>query len=163
MPRHILFVCTGNTCRSPMAEALFRHCCDARGVAGVVCQSAGISACVGAPMSPPARVALGAARLRQASTESQALSRELVQWADLIVTMTVAQRRAVVALFPEAKARTRTLLSFQGDDADVDDPFGGDVDEYVACLERMRPALWALVQWLVDGGESARRPLVGGG
>lgn len=144
----ILFVCTGNTCRSPMAAAAFRHLCASAGTASVA-ESAGLAAAAGMPMTPQAEFAL---RLRGVPVDgrhgSRPLSRELVEAADMVVVMTEGHLRAARGRYPAAAGKMRLLMSFApgpaGLAADVADPFGGDSEEYVACLEMMWPALAAL-------------------
>ena len=142
----VLFVCTGNTCRSPMAAAAFRHLGAARGVE-VAAESAGLAAGNGEPMSPQAEFAL---RLRGVRTDgshrSQPLTKELVDAADVVAVMTQGHLKAAQGRYPAAAGKMRLLMSFSAESAgkaapDVADPFGGDSETYVRCLEMMWPAL----------------------
>ncbi len=144
-PTSVVFVCTGNTCRSPMAEAYLRHGCGSAGPVRVVVASAGVCAGDGEPMSSQAAAALRAAGVTAPPHGSQLLRRSLVESADLIVAMTSSHVRAICRQFPEARDKVRLLMSYCGTDTDVPDPFGGPEREYAACLTRMRPALDALI------------------
>ena len=137
-----VLVCTGNTCRSPMAEILLRKRLAARlGVPihqledhGVVVQSAGISA---APGGRAADEAVGVMRERGldlAPHESQPLLDRTVRFADLILTMTRSHRDAILAHWPEAESRTHVLSRGRGD---VADPIGGPPDLYRRCADQI--------------------------
>ena len=142
----ILFVCTGNICRSPMAEAYLRHQCTERGLTDVEVASAGTAAPPGCPASAQGRFVLWEEGVALDGHQSQPLSRELVESADLILAMTEGHRRQIESRFPESRGKVRTLLSLIGSPADVFDPYGGAVEDYAACFERMRPALEKLAE-----------------
>ena len=129
----LLFVCTGNTCRSPMAELLF----NAVAPEGVRAMSAGLSAFAGAPLSDAAATVLAERGISGGDFRSRPLTSSLAAEAAVIVAMTAAHRREIVRRFPQCADKTVTLLA----DGDVPDPFGGDVAVYRRCLERMLPAV----------------------
>ena len=138
----VLMVCTGNTCRSPMAQVMFQQRLAAalgdtrEGVAdaGVMVLSAGVAARAGAPASPPAIEAMQARGLDLSQHESRPLSDVLVRFADVILTMTHAHRAAILAQWPDAADKTKLLCR---DGQDVDDPVGGDVAEYEDCARQI--------------------------
>ena len=140
----VLFVCTGNICRSPMAEAYLRHLCSERGIPGVDVASAGTMASLGCPASAQGKFVLWEEGISLDAHESQPMTPELADSAELILCMTTAHRRQVELGCPAARGRVRTLLSVVGSTGDVRDPYGGTVEEYAACLEAMRPALHRL-------------------
>jgi len=143
----VLFVCTGNTCRSPMAASVFRRLCDEHGVVANIA-SAGLAASDGAPISRNARRTLDNAGIAVHCPTSSMLTTPLVENSDLIVTMTHGHSHAIHAQYPEATEKTAPLLTYAGMQNDVVDPFGGDLDEYQACLDSMALGLEALVEEL---------------
>lgn len=108
--KRILFVCTGNTCRSPMAEAILRHKARERGIA-VEVRSAGVSTIDGLPMSAHSLEAL---RRRDVSHDgtSSSLTPEAIRWADLILTMTSGHKRELLQWHPESVDKTYTLKEY---------------------------------------------------
>lgn len=117
MIRRVLFVCSGNTCRSSMAETLFRHklAHHPAGWSGdVVVESAGVSAATGDPASQHAREAMAARGLDLTCHRAHRLTAEDIQGADLVIAMTRAHKRAALALAPSALARMYTLKELAG-------------------------------------------------
>jgi protein-tyrosine-phosphatase len=146
MSRKILFVCTGNTCRSPMAHAMFEKMCQDNGLAdSYKVASAGFMG-DGVPVSPQAVQALEAANVMPVKKTSTLLTDELVEEADLIVVMAAHHRESIVTRWPEASGKTQVLMSLLGKAEDVSDPVGMPVGAYKKCLSRMEPALQALME-----------------
>jgi protein-tyrosine-phosphatase len=119
----VLIVCTGNTCRSPMAEAMLRDLA-ARSGKPLEIRSAGVATAEGLPISAHA-----AATLRKRNLElpgsSSVLTADEVLWANLILTMTAGHKRAILERFPEALSKTYTLKEY----ALRGDPIMDDVAE----------------------------------
>ena len=112
-PFRVLFVCTGNICRSPFAEGLARaHLVEVLGDGADVVHvsSAGTQAVVGAPMHPDTALVLEGFGGRPAGFTARQVTREMAIEADLMVTMTRGQRRAVLGLAPQVLSRSFTLL-----------------------------------------------------
>jgi|SRR5687767_134849 len=128
---HVLIVCTGNTCRSPLAAALFERALAARGYTDVTVSSAGTGAWEGAPASEGAYLVGLENGLDLSSHRARLLTADLVKRADLILAMS-SQHRARVAALGGAD-RVHTLAAYGGSSGrggDISDPFGGDIDGY---------------------------------
>jgi protein-tyrosine phosphatase len=113
----ILFVCTGNTCRSPLAEGLLRIRVHQEGLAAEV-RSAGVSAVTGGPISRNSASLLQEAGFKE-PISSLAIQESEVNWADLILTMTMGHKRTVIQRFPAAIEKTFTLKEYALDDAHI--------------------------------------------
>lgn len=129
---HVLFVCTGNTCRSPLAAAVAHR-------AGVVATSAGLDAVPGAPASAGARSAATDAGLTLEAHLSRAATEPVVAAAGTIYAMTTAQTEQLRRRWPEFAARIHRL----DPEGDIDDPFGGDDATYRATLTHIESAVAA--------------------
>ncbi|MBO0958591.1 low molecular weight protein arginine phosphatase [Neobacillus sp. MM2021_6] len=125
--QHILFVCTGNTCRSPMAEAILKN----KHLDGVEVKSAGIYAASGSEASPHAQRVLDDNRISH-NHRSNLLTGTEVEWADLILTMTTSHKFAIQQQFPDAHVKVFTLKEYSGEpfNHDVVDPYGGNLGMY---------------------------------
>jgi protein-tyrosine-phosphatase len=127
-PQVVLFVCSGNTCRSPMAAAI------ANSLSNGIAHSAGLSPRDGAPMTTEAQTALRTLGVSHQPHVARPLTPQLVESADVIYTMTRSLRENVIAAYPSASTKTHAL-----DPAgDVADPIGGPQDGYDATAARLR-------------------------
>ena len=136
----VLFICTGNTCRSPMAECLFHALAFSQG-AQVRAASAGLCAPDGAPASEGALFAMRRRGLSLEGHRARTVTRGLLEGADLAVCMGQSHLSALRARFP---GLTTPIRAF--DDPPVSDPYGGDAAAYerAACdIARQLPALLA--------------------
>ena len=139
--RVFLFVCSGNTCRSPMAAAIanveiatrLRLPLDALQTVNVRALSAGVSARVGEPLTAAAREALQSLSVPAEAHAARSLTPELAQQAEMIFCMTSAHRDAVVEMLPAVAGKTYCLDA----QADIDDPIGKGMDAYLNCARRI--------------------------
>jgi tRNA threonylcarbamoyl adenosine modification protein (Sua5/YciO/YrdC/YwlC family) len=139
----VLMICTGNTCRSPMAELLMRQrlakhkSCRPEELEdkGFIVRSAGIAAASGCPPAAEAVTVMHEHGLDLTSHETQPLTEQMVRHADLILAMTSGHLSTIVGRWPDAADRTMLLLP---DQADVADPIGSPVDAYRRCAEQLK-------------------------
>jgi len=136
----IVLVCTGNTCRSPMAEGLLKHKLANAGHAwsGVNVISAGVAASEGAMASQQAVDVMEAKGIDIACHESRPLSDAVMHRADIVLTMTRGHRAAILAAWPEMSDRVFTL---RPDGGDIADPVGGSVELYEQCARQIEESL----------------------
>lgn len=145
----IVIVCTGNTCRSPMAETLLRELLrDRLGSEDAVrVLSAGVAAGVGSGASPQAVEVMGKRGLDLTGHSSRPLDDAVMNVADLVLTMTRGHRAAILAAWPDKHDRVHTL---RRDGGDISDPVGMPVDVYQSCAEQIDRELAAWVEALDD-------------
>ncbi len=147
----ILFVCTGNTCRSSMAEALAKKLLKDR--AGDKCDlhfsSAGVAAFPEDRASREAAQAMSEMGISLLSHRATRLSRDKVLKADLILTMTSGHLEQVRILFPQFAAKVFTLAEYTDSLGDVPDPIGQSLEEYRRCARRLEELITRMLDKLL--------------
>lgn len=135
---HILFVCTGNTCRSALSEALARKVIVERALSDVDVLSAGTSAWDGAPASDGALLVGMERGLDLSQHRAQTLTRELVRDADLILAMGPHHLERVEALGGAGRAYLLTDFASRGSNSrPVNDPIGGELELYRSTADEL--------------------------
>jgi len=142
---NILFVCTGNTCRSPMAEAILK----ARDIENINVRSAGIYAMDGGEMSRNSQIVLENNDI-PFTHESSAMKEALIDWADLVLTMTASHKQAIIYSFPQAISKVYMYREFVTPESarDVSDPYGGDLRTYEHTFQELHTLTDELVKKL---------------
>jgi len=149
--KHILFVCSANICRSPMARALFDDQLGKRGLqTEVETRSAGIQALVGEPAAAFSQLALAEQGIDLRAHRARQLSGQDVAWADVILVMTRAIQRAVIGAFPQAEGKTYLLSEVIGQTLDIEDPYGGWLEPYRQCAEELSRILEAGLDQIIE-------------
>ncbi len=138
MKRRILFVCTGNVCRSPMAAALFLERAARAGEQDLYyVSSAGTWALEGQPASEPARLTMQHRGLDLSGHRGRMVSREMLEEADLILVMTTHHKHSLGAEFAFARGRIHLLSELVDQHYDISDPYGRSLEEYESCAQEM--------------------------
>ena len=142
----ILFVCTGNICRSPMAEYYTRHLIEENALSYRVA-SAGFMAS-GYPISEPAFKVLREIGIDAAHHMSSVLNRRLVEESNVILTMTLRHKRDLVGLFPNCVNKTFTFSEFCDFASDIEDPYGLEIEYYRGAFEMIKTRAQILLEKL---------------
>jgi len=153
--KKLIFVCTGNTCRSPMAEGLLRNRLPAD--SGCEVSSAGICAANGWPASANAVEALREKGIHIGGLTSRTLTPDLIAKADLLITMTQGHRHAILQVSPQSEGKVFLLKSFDTAKcaADISDPVGEALDVYRRVRDEIDAALPNLILYLMKDGRMA--------
>ena len=143
---NILFICTGNTCRSPMAEGIMNKIAIENDL-DIHAYSAGLYAADGTPASEEAVTAAKKINVDISSHKSHILTRELIEQSDLILTMTEAHKQMLQ--FTSAD-NVYTIKEYAGYSGDIQDPFGGDQYEYDEVCQELYDDLVDIAERLYD-------------
>jgi protein-tyrosine phosphatase len=146
----VLFVCSGNICRSPMAAEYFRHRAAHAGLSHVVVDSAGTLGIEGQPAAAEAVEVLRGHGLDLRRHRSRGIRLSDLRTSDLVVVMELAHQDFLEALDPSLRGRIALLRSFEpgsktAASPDLDDPIGGDAARFEGGFETIRSCIEGLV------------------
>jgi glycine hydroxymethyltransferase len=160
-----LFICTGNICRSPMAEALFRHATPGRTDYRAI--SAGLGAIDGQAPSAHSVRAMKEIGVDISRQRSRMLTAEMVKQADYILGMTHSHVDTVTLLYPQAAEKTFLLREFDDTldpyEKDISDPIGGSYEVYLNCRDQIEQGIASLLRFIEQGETAHTIKAVAGG
>lgn len=143
MIKKVIFICTGNTCRSPMAEALFKKLLTDKGITDIEVSSAGLMTADGLPASENSVKAMAEIGMDISAHRSRQLTAEMLNGA-VAVTMTAAQAQML-------KNFTDSVMAMP---VEIPDPYGGDLEKYISCREAISAALPEVLERLEEYEDS---------
>ncbi len=147
--KNILFVCTGNTCRSSMAEAIFKNIIKEAGeeMKGIKVKSAGLFVIPNQPASEKAIEIMKKKGINLTNHKTAQLTIKKIEEADLILTMTAEHKKSVINISPESKEKVFTLKEYGfGNTGDILDPFGKNKKAYEKTAEQIEQAIKKIIQ-----------------
>ena len=137
----VLFVCTGNTCRSPMAEAIFNYLSVQKSLPDISV-SRGTNVFMPQKINPKSVNSLCKLGINDFNHTATQLTREDIEEADIVITMTSSQKMSLRSLVSNNKDKIITLLDkAYGKEADIADPFGGSQEVYDQCAKEIFEAI----------------------
>ena len=149
---NILFVCTGNTCRSPMAEALMKELAKERGLK-IDVKSAGLYALDGQEASKEAIEVMKEEKIDISNHRANLLYRNLVEEAHLILTMSKSHKEQLLSKYGFLKGKIFTLKEYAySKEEDIEDPFGRGIEAYREAKEEIKEAIKKVVDKLSTKG-----------
>lgn len=139
MTHRILFVCTGNVCRSPMAQGLFNARAQREHESHLfIAESAGTWALEDQPASTNAVTAMAQRGIDITAHRGQTVSAELLERASVVIVMTRNHLDALTAEFPTYRHKMHLISELKDRIHDINDPYGGTLDEYEECARQLQ-------------------------
>lgn len=147
---NILFICTGNTCRSPMAEGMLKSVAEEKGL-NLIVNSRGLFAKGGSPAADNAIASMRDIGIDISEHVSKGVSKEIIEDSDLILTMTSAHKDELIRAYPEKKYKIFLLNEYAfGTEVDINDPYGMDVGAYYMARDEIMYALKKIYKHIED-------------
>ena len=150
---NILFVCTGNICRSPFAQGLFTKSVAQKGSKGLTAESAGLLALPGNSATYMAQRVAAEYGVDLSDHKAKFVSKDLVAWSDLILVMEKSHEDTLLANFPEATDKARLIRHFArfgSKSRGIADPYGLEYDAYRFCFLDIEDAISGLIEFLSE-------------
>lgn len=148
MDKKILFVCTGNTCRSVMAQGLFKNMLREEGIKDVKVSSAGIAALPSFAIYGVLEKVLKEEDIEISNHKPTRVTPQIVKDADLILVMEKRHKEAILEMAPEVKNRVFLLKEFAGEkkNLDIPDPIGQPEEAYRKRLQEIKGYLLKILK-----------------
>lgn len=147
--KRVLVVCSGNTCRSPMAEAIFQDMVGKEPELqsmGFTAKSTGIYDLGECQATGEAIQVMDEKGLDVRAHRSKHIKDVLVDWADVILAMEHEQKHYIEKYFPHAGEKVHLLTEFAGEEGEVPDPFGCGIEAYRQCVDKLRSLLRVTIE-----------------
>ena len=152
-PFHVLFVCTGNLCRSPMAEGILRHLLKEKNVNSIEVRSAGLFTFENRPAEPLAVEVCHEKGIDISNHRAVLFDLALAEWADLILVMENAHLFYIQNLIPQAKGKIFLLRGFGNLSAtgeEIEDPIGQDIEAYRNCYKTLEAEIQRILPKIIE-------------
>jgi len=152
MSKHVLFLCTGNLCRSPLAEGILRHKLEDKGIVSAAVSSAGTFALDGHPAATLTIEVAGDHGVDISSHRARHVTREMLEGASLVVGMETDHLVEAGVILGDNEGKYRLMTDFGPPEmrgSDVDDPYGGPKSLYEAAYDRIETCVDGLLRELI--------------
>ena len=149
---NILFVCSGGTCRSAMANAILKNDIKSKNIKGLACSSAGLFVTNETAMNDKAKTVLRQLGIRVTRHKAVQLDEEKLNKATLVLTMTNNQKMSILNKFPQLATKTKSLKDYVGE-TEIEDPYGKSVSVYYMVARQLASACQKIVLKLREEGK----------